>query len=298
MSQARIPLDAWQAAGRYIGYRGQQIFVCVDGPRDADALLLIHGFPTASWDWEALWPALLARYRVHTLDLVGFGFSDKPSDYDYSLIDQADLCEHFLRLEGVTTYHVLAHDYGDSVAQELLARQIEAGDRPRLHSVAFLNGGLFPETHRPLLLQKMLLSPLGPLISRFTNRAKLAASMRAIFGAATPPDDELIDGFWRLLSHGDGRRIMHKLIRYMVERRQYRARWVAALQQAAVPLTLIDGAADPISGAHMARRYQELVPAADVTLLDGIGHYPQLEAPGAVLAAYLAFRDRAGLRSN
>jgi pimeloyl-ACP methyl ester carboxylesterase len=60
------------------------------------------------------------------------------------------------------------------------------------------------------------------------------------------------------------------------------------------PLTLIDGAADPISGAHMAARYRELVPRADVTLLEGIGHYPQVEAPGAVVEAYSAFRARVG----
>ena len=298
MSHARIPLEAWQAAGRYISYRGHRIFVSDGGQRDAEALLLIHGFPTASWDWEALWPSLVARYRVYTLDLIGFGFSDKPRDYDYSLIDQASLCEHFLRGEGIGSYHVLAHDYGDSVAQELLARQGGAAYALQLCSVAFLNGGLFPETHRPVLLQKLLLSPLGPLVSRLTSRARLATNMQAIFGAATPPDDELIDGFWRLLNQGDGLRIMHKLIRYMVERRQQRERWVGALRQARIPLALIDGAADPISGAHMARRYVELVPAADVTLLDGIGHYPQVEAPEAVLAAYAAFRERAGSPSN
>lgn len=298
MSSARIPLDAWQAAGRYISYRGHQIFVSDGGPRDAEVLLLIHGFPTASWDWEALWPSLVTRYRVLALDLIGFGFSDKPRDYDYSLVDQASLCEHFLRGEGIGSYHVLAHDYGDSVAQELLARQAEIGHGPRLLSVAFLNGGLFPETHRPVLLQKLLLSPLGPLVSRLTSRARLATNMQAIFGAATPPDDELIDGFWRLLNHGEGPRIMHKLIRYMVERRQQRERWVGALQHADIPLALVDGAADPISGAHMARRYQELVPAADITLLDDIGHYPQVEVPEAVLAAYAAFRERVGASSN
>ena len=298
MNQVRIPLDAWYAAGRQIRYRGHRIFVRVDGPRDANALLLIHGFPTASWDWEALWPALTAGYRVYALDLIGFGFSDKPADYGYSLTDQADLCEYFLRQEGIVNYHVLAHDYGDSVAQELLARQLDAEHSPCLGSVAFLNGGLFPETHRPVLLQKLLLSPLGALVSRFSSRARLAANMRAIFGPGTPPDDQLIDGFWRLLGHGDGRRIVHKLIRYMVERRQQRERWVGALRQATIPLALIDGAADPISGAHMARRYQQLVPAADVTLLDGIGHYPQLEAPAAVLAAYMAFRARVGAPSN
>jgi len=85
---------------------------------------------------------------------------------------------------------------------------------------------------------------------------------------------------------------MHKLIRYMRERRERRARWVGALQAGVVPLKLIDGAADPISGAHMAARYRELVPAADVTLLEGVGHYPQVEAPQQVLAAFEAFAAR------
>jgi pimeloyl-ACP methyl ester carboxylesterase len=187
---------------------------------------------------------------------------------------------------------VLAHDYGDSVAQELLARQAEPGARPRLRSVAFLNGGLFPETHRPVLMQRLLLSPLGPLVGRLASRAKLADNMRRIFGPATQPDATLLDGFWRLITTNDGRAVMHRLIRYMRERREQRARWVGALQRATVPLQLIDGAADPVSGAHMAQRYRELVPQPDVTLLEGIGHYPQVEAPGAVLAAYLEFRER------
>ena len=163
---ARIGLADWIREGGEFEYRGQPIFVRKGGRADAEALLLIHGFPTASWDWEALWPALSARYRVYTLDLIGYGRSAKPRRYDYSLVDQAQLCEDYLGAEGVRDYHVLAHDYGDSVAQELLARQDEAGDRPRLHSVAFLNGGLFPETHRPVLMQKLLLSPIGPVFAR------------------------------------------------------------------------------------------------------------------------------------
>jgi pimeloyl-ACP methyl ester carboxylesterase len=133
---------------------------------EAEALLLIHGFPTASWDWEALWPVLTAHLRVYALDTIGFGLSEKPRHYDCSLMDQADLFESFLSSTGVASYHVLAHDYGDSVAQELLVRQMEPGVRPRLQSIAFLNGGLFPETHRPVLMQRLLISPLGPLVAR------------------------------------------------------------------------------------------------------------------------------------
>jgi pimeloyl-ACP methyl ester carboxylesterase len=291
MSSPRTSIADWKAAGREFDHRGHAIFVRVDGPESAEPLLLIHGFPTASWDWEALWPALVRRYRVYTLDLIGFGYSAKPRRYDYSLVDQAELCEAFLRAEGVRDYHVLAHDYGDSVAQELLARQGEAGERPRLHSVAFLNGGLFPETHRPVLLQKLLLSPLGPVFARLASRDSLASSLRRIFGASTPPDDALVDGFWTLMRHNDGQAVMHRLIRYIPERRRQRERWLRAMQVTTLPLKLIDGCADPISGGHMVARYRDLVPRADVTELPGIGHYPQVEAPEAVLAAYLAFRE-------
>jgi pimeloyl-ACP methyl ester carboxylesterase len=58
-----------------------------------------------------------------------------------------------------------------------------------------------------------------------------------------------------------------------------------------VPLRVIDGAADPISGAHMVARYRELLADADTVLLAGIGHYPQTEAPEQVLQHYLAFRQ-------
>jgi pimeloyl-ACP methyl ester carboxylesterase len=285
-------IHEWKAGGREFDYGGHPVFVRASGDPEMQALLLIHGFPTASRDWEALWPELTARYRVYTLDLLGFGFSAKPRRYDYALVDQAGLCESFLRAEGVRDYHVLAHDYGDSVAQELLARQDDPGERPRLHSVAFLNGGLFPETHRPVLLQKLLLSPLGPVFARLASRDSLASSLRRIFGADTPPSDELVDGFWALMQHNDGQAVMHRLIRYIPERRRQRERWLRAMQTTSLPLKLIDGCADPISGAHMVARYRELIPNADVAELPAIGHYPQVEAPEAVLSAYLEFRAR------
>lgn len=290
-NRSRIPVSEWAATGREIRYRGHPIFVHSSGNPDAEPLLLIHGFPTASWDWEALWPTLTERFRVYTLDLIGFGLSAKPTDYEYSIVDQANLCEAYLKEEGVHSYHVLAHDYGDSVAQELLARKGEPGEHPKLLSVAFLNGGLFPETHRPVLGQRLLLSPFGFLVSKLTSRSMLALNMSRIFGPESKPDEDLIDDFWSLTTTNNGQAVMHRLIYYMVERRDHRQRWVGALQGGDVPLKLINGILDPISGAHMVARYRELVPRADVTELDRIGHYPQIEAPSAVLAAYLAFRE-------
>jgi pimeloyl-ACP methyl ester carboxylesterase len=256
-------------------------------------LLCIHGFPSASWDWHKLWPALTAQCRVIAPDMLGFGLSAKPPRYEYSLRDQADLHEALLASLGVATAHVLAHDYGDSVAQELLARQLERPGGLRLASVCLLNGGLFPECHRARPAQKLLRSPLGPLLARLTTEGRFAAGFAEVFGPRTRPNPAELHTVWELNRHNDGLRVMPRLIRYLDERRAQRDRWVGALQRSPVPLRFVNGPEDPVSGRHMAERYRELIPNPDVVLLEGIGHYPQLEAPERVLAAWRDLVDRA-----
>ena len=242
-----------------------------------------------------MWEDLCARFAcVVTLDMLGFGFSAKPHPHAYSMFEQADIHEALLARLGIRRVHLLAHDYGDTVAQELLARDNERSTR-RLESVGLLNGGLFPETHRARRVQKLLEGPLGPAISRLTTKGTFSRSMAAIFGAATQPSADELDAFWTLVSHDDGHLLAHELIHYMGDRRRHRDRWVAALVEAPCPLAVIDGAADPVSGAHMVARYRELVGKGYVALLDGIGHYPQIEAPDDVLRHYFAFLAEAGI---
>ncbi|WP_301152958.1 alpha/beta fold hydrolase [Metapseudomonas otitidis] len=288
MALPGIPLGDWRAQGRDLLFHRHRIRYWEAG--QGEPLLLIHGFPTAAWDWHYLWQPLAERYRVIACDMLGFGDSDKPRGHDYRLLEQADLQQALVRHLGIEgPVHLLAHDYGDSVAQELLARHHEG--RARIASCVFLNGGLFPETHRPVLVQKLLLSPLGPLIGRGFSRAKLGANFGKVFGPATQPSAAELDDFWSLVAAHDGPAVMHRLIRYIPERREQRDRWVAAMQKGGVPLRVIDGAVDPISGAHMVARYRELIPEPDTVLLEHIGHYPQTEAPSQVLQHYLAFRQ-------
>ncbi|MDF3936800.1 alpha/beta fold hydrolase [Pseudomonas citronellolis] len=289
MAGIAIPLRDWRAQGRTFDFQGHAIRYWEAG--EGEPLLLIHGFPSASWDWNKLWPTLAARYRVIACDMLGFGDSAKPRGHAYRILEQADLQQALLaHLQVRGPLHLLVHDYGNSVGQELLARHLEG--RVELASLVFLNGGLFPETHRPVLSQKLLLSPLGGFFGRFFDRAKLAANFAKVFGPNTQPDAEELDAFWSLIAHNDGPKVMHRLIHYILDRREHRERWVGAMQRSDVPLRLIDGPVDPISGAHMVERYRELIPQADTVMLDGIGHYPQTEAPEQVLAHYLAFRSR------
>jgi pimeloyl-ACP methyl ester carboxylesterase len=254
------------------------------------ALLLIHGYPTASYDWHRVWSRLAARYSLYACDMLGFGMSDKPRSSDYPIALQADICQALLDDFGIASAHVLAHDYGDTVAQELLAREREG--RLRLQSTCFLNGGLFPETHRARTVQKLLATPvLGTLLARTMSYRKFESTMLSISGRQPPSREELGD-LWVLVERDGGRQALARLINYMEQRRANRERWVGALVESRVPLRLICGSVDPVSGAHLADRYREVVPDPDVVLLDGVGHYPQLEDPDRVLDAYFAFRAR------
>ena len=284
-----MQLSHWRSSGHFLNVDGQQVFYKTEGT--GPVLLLIHGYPTASFDWAKIWPKLTTQFHCVTLDMPGFGFSDK-SPKKYLIKEQADTISEVIRHLGITSAHVLSHDYGDTVAQEMMAQQLENDLAFRIESLHLLNGGLFPETHRALPIQKLLLSPIGGLLIRFLNKNAIRKSMHNIFGPNTPPSDQDINDFWILISTNNGHKHMHLLLDYMKQRKQYRERWVSALQNANAPLRLTAGMADPISGAHMVARYKQLIPNADVIEFDQIGHYPQIESAEAVLKSITSFLGR------
>ncbi|NIF16556.1 alpha/beta hydrolase [Pantoea sp. Cy-639] len=289
MPLTEIPLSVWRTRSLGFSFRGQSIRYWTAG--QGAPLLLLHGFPTASWDWHYLWAPLAQRFRVVACDMLGFGDSAKPAGHDYSLLEQADLQQALLEhLRIHQPVHLLAHDYGGSVAQELLARHHE--QRLDVASCVFLNSGLFPETCRVLLVQKLLLSRLGWLVGRSFGRDDLVRNVSQVYGPCTHPSESALDDLWSLIAANRGPRILHKLIAFLPERCAQRERWVGAMQREGVPLRLINGAVDPLSGAHMVERYRQVVPAPDTVVLQGIGHYPHTEAPVQVLRHYLAFREQ------
>jgi len=292
---AAMSPSQWRATGQAFVWRGHRISYREHGT--GEPLMLLHGFPTSSWDWRHVWNELARSYHVVAFDFLGFGFSDKPHDGPYSVFSYADQAEALLARLGIARVHVLAHDLGDTVAQELMARGRERADGrgafAELVTVCLLNGGIFPELHRPRPIQRLLDSPLGAVVARLTDRERFGRGLSAVFGPHTQPSTAELDGFWECASFAGGIRNYHLLIRYMRERRRHRDRWVAPILDPRMPLALIDGHRDPVSGKHIADRLRDQRPGAEIYDLPDIGHYPQTEAPAEVLRAYAAFRQRA-----
>lgn len=288
-----ISTDDWLSRGKFVELLDHRLFY-VDTPAVEESrgtIVLVHGFPTSSWDWQKLWPALNQHYRLIAMDLLGFGFSAKPTPHNYRIMEQADLCEALINHLGLKQFHVLAHDYGDTVAQEMLARENEGLGEGQWQSCMLLNGGLFPETHRAVFAQRLLKSPVGFLFRHALTKKSLHKSFDHIFGDTKATQAEL-DGFFELFDRDGGRRNVHRLIHYMTDRIKHRERWVSALQSAICPIGLINGSLDPVSGDHMVQRFEELVGHDHfIERLPRVGHYPQVEAPEAVLAAYQRFLE-------
>ncbi|MCQ8887921.1 alpha/beta hydrolase [Pseudoalteromonas carrageenovora] len=285
-------LSQWQTNGQFIDINANQIFTKTAGDANNPALLLIHGFPSASWDWEGMWDELSKHYFLVTLDMLGFGLSDKPINATYKITEQADLYTQFLKRLNITDVHLLAHDYGDTVAQELLARQVATKSEIRINSVCFLNGGLFPHVHKPLFIQKLLLSKLGWIVPKLMSKQKFVKNLTTIFGKNTPPAPLVIDTLWALLIYNNGLRVMPMLIKYITQRKQNEQRWVGAIINSDIPVTFIAGEQDPISGKHMLEHYKKKVPNARVQGFVELGHYPQIENAKAITVAYLNFRKQ------
>lgn len=282
-------LRRWWAEGERVGLRlggsERQVFVARAGA--GPAMTMLHGFPSSSHDWAKVWPALAGRYDVLAPDFLGFGASEKPAEHRYSLIEQADLIEALWAQTGVQETILVAHDYGVSVAQELLARAAEDSLAVDITALHLLNGGLYPELHRPQPVQTALLDPeQGPKISALVTKELYIDGLRPTFAERYDASEDSND-IWEATSREGGERLGHLLIRYISDRREHGARWTGALEATDVPLHFVWGMLDPVSGAHMAERIRARLPDAPFLALADVAHWPPLEAPDRVAAALL-----------
>ncbi|MEZ4447926.1 MAG: alpha/beta hydrolase [Nannocystaceae bacterium] len=284
-------LAAWRRRGAHEVHEGRRIFVVDLEAEDATAaasppLLLLHGFPTASFDYARLLPHLGDRRRI-LLDFLGFGDSDKPRDHRYSLFEQAALAEAVIERRGVAEVDVVAHDMGSSIALILLERA-----RLPVRRVVLMNGSLLLEHYRPLLIQRLLLHRVtGPLLSRLgvIREPVFARSFSRLF-PSPPPADELA-AFWSLIAAGGGDRIYHKLIQYLAERMRHEHAWMAALVRSDAPLLLLWGLLDPVARPAIAESIARDRPDARYVPLPELGHYPQWEDPPRIAAEIRGFLD-------
>jgi pimeloyl-ACP methyl ester carboxylesterase len=289
--QLSAALREWRDRGRTMQALGMNVFVIHEN-RSAPAtpLVLLHGFPTSSFDFHTVLDELARGRPVITLDYPGAGLSDKPDGYSYSLVEQADVVEVVCAELGIQRAHLFAHDVGTSVATELLARRQAGLLGFGVSSVTLMNGSVHVEMAHLTPAQKLLRRPtLGPLFARLSRFYTFRLQMRRIFGRPDAVSDEELRDAWALLTRDDGHLRLPRMIGYVDERRRYRRRWLGALETLDLPCLILWGTRDPVAVIDIAEKLHRETPGARFVRLEGLGHYPQLEAPSRVAAEVTAF---------
>ncbi|MGP3962135.1 alpha/beta fold hydrolase [Nonomuraea sp. 3N208] len=248
------------------------IHVCQDGPRDAPALLLIHGSASSTRSWDALVPMLTRSHRVIRIDLLGHGRSAKPADRSYAIRDQGRRVGAALDRLGVKNAIVVGHSSGGAVATALAEQ-------------------------RPDLVTALALINTGPSLDAF-----IAPESAAIAPSQWPPTDEQIRQFASTGFSRAGYQIPQELLDDVRAMTYHTLTTTmqgtsAYLEQQALPdrltalgkpLLVIFGEDDRRWRSSSAADYRT-VPGAKVELLPGLGHSPILEDPPRTAIPLLAF---------
>lgn len=276
-------VQRWRAEGEVEEVLGRYLFVR-RRPGTGPLVLLLHGFPSSSYDWRRL---LELRPALNALafDCLGYGLSEKPADHVYALAGHADAAQELIRRAGSPPVFVVGHDMGTSVATELMARDLRGELDFQMSGALLFNGSMLLHLAKPTIGQRILRSRLGPLASRLTTERGFRAQFSRVFSPAHPLSDEEAADQWSLIAHNDGQRIGHLLVHYMAERERFTDRWHGAIREWPGPLTLTWGLKDPVARVEVLDGLRELRPGVPAIELPDLAHYPQVEDPDAIAAA-------------
>ena len=179
---------------------------------------------------------------------------------------------------------LVIHDYGGIVGQELIDRAQAGRLGFTIDSLLVLNSGIVYSAYRPTRLQKLLILPVvGRLLAGRITPGRFRSALDAVRGSRLT--DTEFDDLWYGVARQGGHKLAHLHIRYNAERAAHHGRWEKALADWDGPLHLVWGLDDPVSGRHVLEQAIAILPHAEVTELQGVGHFPQSEAPQTVAAA-------------
>ncbi|MGZ5362641.1 MAG: alpha/beta fold hydrolase [Mycobacterium sp.] len=261
-------------------------------PGDGPTILLLHGYPSSSYDYHQVVPHLDGRAWV-TLDFLGFGLSDKPRQHRYSLLEQSDIVQSVVAQAASGPIVLIAHDMGTSVATELLARDLQGQLPFELQRAVIGNGSVILNRASLRPAQKLLRGPLGPILSRLSSESSFVRGFGRLFSTGHPLTEQEGQAQWALWSYNGGHRIAHLLISYLDERVRYAPRWHGAVRDWPKPLSFLWALDDPVATTNVLDGLRELRPAATVVELPGVGHYPQVEVPDEFIRAALSLLSTA-----
>ena len=264
---------------RYLELHGER--VAYQDAGDGETLLLIHGMAGSSATWRDVIPALATNYRVIAPDLLGHGESDKPRG-DYSLGAFAASLRDLLDALGIARATIIGQSLGGGIAMQFAYQH-----RDRCERVVLIgSGGLGPDLSWTLRLlsapgAELILPVIAP--PQVLSAGNKIKSLLSSAGVQSPRGAELWSAY-SSLSDRDTRNAFLRTLRSVVD---YRGQAVSALSKlhltAQMPVMFVWGDKDKIIPVAHGYAAHEALPGSRLEIMPGLGHFPHVEAPAAVV---------------
>ncbi|GAA3222302.1 alpha/beta fold hydrolase [Nonomuraea helvata] len=270
---------------RYSTVQGQRLFYREAGPADAPAIVLLHGFPTSSFMFRNLIPALADRYHVIAPDHLGFGLSAAPpaDEFDYTFDALADLTAGLLQQLGVTRYAMYVQDYGAPIGWRLALADPKAITAIITQSGNGYDAGFVESFWKAVRDYQREQTPEAE--SKIRGALTLEA-IRWQYLTGVPDESLVSPDTWHhdiaLLSRPGNDAIQLALFRDYATNPPLYPALHEYLRSNQPPVLVVWGRGDEIFGPDGARAFAQDVPNAEIHLLDG-GHF-LLESAGDEVA--------------
>jgi pimeloyl-ACP methyl ester carboxylesterase len=286
--------ENWRKQGRFSEFNGHKIFVYASGPKSENGtgVLIVHGYPGSSWDWKGVVGPVAEKTRVVVPDMLGFGNSDKPKvgtyKQNYSLMTQADMYEAIAKEEGLTNVVLVAHDMGQTVGAELMARHDEGKLSFKIKHAIILNGSTLVDMIELAEMQVELLKKPDKALTEHMDFKEFGDGLRPTFSKEHAASDETINCMTAQVFANDGDLVIAQILRYLKERKEFYDRWAGTLTGfSSAPMSVYWGTQDPVALEAMANRIKLWRPVTDLHKWPDVGHWPSIEVPDRVAKAIL-----------
>jgi pimeloyl-ACP methyl ester carboxylesterase len=264
IEEAEIVIDGVRVFYRRVAGEGTPTVYC-------------HGNPTHGEDWL---PFLERGGPAIAIDLPGWGRSDRPDParFDYSMFGLAAFFERFLDELGIERHKLVVHDWGSLAL-------IGAQQRPDLvERLVVINAvPLLPGYRWHWVAQLWRRRPLGEFLNATTTKSSLALTLRQSRGDRTPMPPGFVDMIWDHWDQGT-RTATLALYRHADPKRLATAG--KTLSRLTCPSLVIWGNRDLYLPTKFAEAYAAALPASELEIVDGAGHWPWLDAPSIIDRAH------------
>jgi pimeloyl-ACP methyl ester carboxylesterase len=280
-SRAELEAAYLEAPGDMIEIMGERLHVRDSGPKNAPAVIMIHGFGSSLHTWGPWARALQDYYRVIRFDLPGAGLSEPDPSGDYTDARTVELLSALMDRLGIARASLIGNSIGGRIAWTFAAKKPERVTKLVLISPdGFASPGIAygrkPEV--PALVHVMRYVLPKPLV-----RTNLAAA----YGDPAALSEETLDRYYDLMLAPGVRGAMIARMEQSV-----RTDPVPLLSRIKVPVLLVWGAKDAMIPVSNAADYEKALPDSRLVTFPDLGHVPQEEAPAVSLAPVRAFLEQ------